>query len=107
MHIERVDCSPKKEVYNPGDVLDVAVYFRERFIGQCEGGLVRRSGDPPEDFRRAAFRRSTDRLYEGQANVREEHIGSCILTVRLTPNGGQARSVPIGDQIVEVRPIRP
>lgn len=107
MQIERVEYSPKKEVYNPGDVIDVALYFRDRFVGQCEGGLVRRNGEPPPEFPRAVFARSNDRLYEGQAQVRQDLVGSCKLVVRLTPVRGEPKTVAVGDQIFEVRPIRP
>lgn len=107
MQIERVEHSPRKEVYNPGDVLNVAIFFRDPFIGQCEAGLVRRDGDPPENFRRAVFARSSDTLYEGQAQVRDDLVGSCTLAARLTPVGGNPRTVAIGDQIFEVRPLRP
>lgn len=107
MQIERVEYSPKKEVYNPGDVVDVALFFRDRYVGQCEGGLVRRDGDPPSDFRRSVFARSSDRLYEGQVQARQDLIGSCKLVVRLTPVRGEPKTVVVGDQIFEVRPIRP
>jgi hypothetical protein len=107
MQIERVDYSPRKEVYNPGDVINVAIYFRDRFIGECEGGLVRRDGAPPEEFRRSTFARSNDRLYEGQVLVREDLNGSCMLAVRLTPVNGAPKTVAVGDRTYEVRPIRP
>ena len=106
MQIERVECTPRREVYNPGDVLDIAVRFRDGFVGQCEAGLVR-NGESPPDFRGNILARSSDKLYEGQVQVREDSIGSCILVVRLTPVKGQAVTVPGGEQIIEVRPIRP
>lgn len=107
MQIERVECTPRREVYNPGDVLNIAVRFRDGFVGQCEVGLVRRNGEPPADFPRNVLARSNDRLYEGQVQVREDSVGSCVLLLRLTPVKGQAVTVPGGDQIIEVRPIRP
>jgi hypothetical protein len=107
MQIERVECTPCREVYNPGDVLDIAVRFRDGFVGQCEAGLVRRDEQPPADFRRNVLARSNDRLYEGQLQVREDSVGSCVLLLRLTPVKGQPSTVPGGDHIIEVRPIRP
>ncbi|MBV8222606.1 MAG: hypothetical protein JO293_04550 [Candidatus Eremiobacteraeota bacterium] len=107
MQIERVECTPHREVYNPGDVLNVAVRFRRGFVGQCEAGLVRRNGDLPQDFRRNVLARSNDRLYEGQVQVREDLVGSCVLVLRLTPVKGVAATVPAGDQVIEVRPLRP
>jgi hypothetical protein len=107
MQIERVECTPQREVYNPGDVLDIAVRFRDGFVGQCEAGLVRRNGAPPADFARNVLARSNDRLYEGQVQVREDLVGSCVLLVRLTPVKGQPQTLPEGERIFEVRPIRP
>lgn len=107
MQIERVEYSPRKDVYNPGDVINVAIYFRDRFIGECEAGLVRRDGDPPDDFRRSVFARSSDRLYEGQAQVRDDLAGPCVLAVRLTPVAASPRTLLAGDQIFEVRLVRP
>jgi hypothetical protein len=107
MQIERVECTPQREVYNPGDVLNIAVRFRDGFVGQCEAGLVRRNGELPPDFRGNILARSSDKLYEGQVQVREDSIGSCVLVLRLTPVKGQALIVPGGEQIIEVRPVRP
>lgn len=107
MQIERVECTPRREVYNPGDVLNIAVRFRDGFVGQCEAGLVRRDGERPADFRRNVLARSNDRLYEGQVQVREDSVGSCVLLLRLAPVKGQAVTVPCGDHIIEVRPLRP
>jgi len=107
MQIERVECTPRREMYNPGDVLNVAVRFRDGFIGQCEAGLVLRNGSLPEDFRRNVLARSNDRLYEGQVQVREDQVGSCILVLRLTPVKGTPTTVAAGEQIIEVRPVRP
>ncbi|MBV8171224.1 MAG: hypothetical protein JO219_04750 [Candidatus Eremiobacteraeota bacterium] len=88
-------------------MINVAVRFRDGFVGQCEAGLVRRNGALPEDFRRNVLARSNDRLYEGQVQVREDLVGSCILVLRLTPVKGAATTVPAGEQIIEVRPLRP
>ena len=107
MQIERVECTPRREVYNPGDVLNIAVRFRDGFVGQLEVGLVRRNGETPADFRGNILARSNDKLYEGQVQVREDSIGSCILLLRLVPVKGQPLTVPGGDQIIEVRPVRP
>ena len=105
--IERVEYQPRKEVYNPGDVIYMAIYFREPFVGQCEAGLVPRGGQPPADFRRSIFARSGDKLYEGQVHVWEGLSGSCVLLVRLAAARGAARTIFGGDQIFEIRPIRP
>jgi len=110
MYITQVECTPHQEVYNPGDVLNVAVRFRDGFVGQCEAGLIRRNSPQaplPSDFRRNVLARSSDRLYEGQVQVREDLVGTCILILRLTPVKGEAETVPAGDQIIEVRPLRP
>ena len=106
MQIERVECTPRREVYNPGDVLDIAVRFRDGFVGQCEVGLVRRNG-APDEFAGNVLARSNDRLYEGQVQVREDLAGPCVLVLRLTPVKGAPATVPGGDHIIEVRPIRP
>lgn len=107
MQIERIECTPWREVYNPGDVLNIAVRFRDGFVGQCEVGLVHRNGSPPPDFPRNVLARSNDRLYEGQVQVREDSVGSCVLVLRLTPVKGVAATLPGGDHIIEVRPLRP
>ena len=110
MQIAQVECTPRQEVYNPGDVLNVAVRFRKGFVGQCEAGLIRRDGTAqplPAQFKRNVLARSSDRLYEGQVQVREDLVGTCILVVRLTPVSGEPATVPAGDQIIEVRPLRP
>lgn len=108
MQIDRIECSPRREMYNPGDVLNIAVRFRDGFVGQCEAGLVLRgNGSLPQDFPRSVLSRSNDRLYEGQVQVRDDSVGSCLLVLRLTPVKGAASTVPAGDQIIEVRPVRP
>jgi hypothetical protein len=110
MQIEQVECTPHQEVYNPGDVLNIAVRFRDGFVGQCEAGLIRRNGAAqtlPADFKRNVLARSSDRLYEGQVQVREDLVGTCILILRLTPVKGQPETVSAGDQLIEVRPVRP
>ena len=110
MQIARVELTPHQEVYNPGDVLNIAVRFRDGFVGQCEAGLIRRNGSVqplPADFKRNVLARSSDRLYEGQVQVRDDLVGTCILILRLTPVNGNAATVPAGDQIIEVRPLRP
>ncbi len=107
MDIEHVDYGPKREVYNPGDVLDIAVHFRRPFVGQCEAGLVRRDGAPPDDFRRHIFARSSDFLYEGQVHVREDLVGPCLLWLKLAPVRGEPEVLAAGPNIFEVRPIRP
>lgn len=107
MHIERVDCSPSRDVYHPGDVINSAIYFEEPFIGQCEVGLVRKDHPWDDDFERNTFAKSSDVLYEGQLYLRESQIGRCVLRARLAPVKGEAVTVAVGDQIFEVRPLMP
>ena len=105
MQIERVECTPAQEVYHPGEVINVAVYFRRPFVGQCEVGLVHRNHPPNAEFRRTTFARSSNTLYEGQLYIRDSQVGSCVLLARLAPVKGTAETVAAGDRIFEVRPI--
>jgi len=107
MQIERVDYNPHKDVYHPGEVINIAVYFRDPFVGQCEVGLVHRDKAAAPDFRRTTFARSSNNLYEGQLYIRDSQIGQCVLLARLAPVKGSAQVVAAGDQIFEVRPLRP
>ena len=107
MQIERVEYSPRKEVYNPGEVLNVSLYLRHRFVGQCEAGLAPRSEGTPPNFRATTFAPSKRSLFEGQVNVLEEHIGTCELYVRLKPVKGKAVTFAAGDRFFYVRPLRP
>ncbi len=105
MQIERVECTPVQDVYHPGEVINIAVYFRRPFVGQCEVGLVHRGHPFNSEFRRTTFARSSNTLYEGQLYIRDSQIGSCILLARLAPVKGQAETVAAGDRIFEVRHI--
>ncbi len=107
MGIDRVVATPHKEVYNPGDVINVAVYFYERFIGQCEVGLVPVGHPMDAPFRGTPCARSSDTLYEGQVYVRDSDVGVCRLRARLTPVRGEPRLVSLGDQLFWVRPLVP
>jgi hypothetical protein len=104
MQIERVEYTPDKEVYYPGDVLYVSMRFREPFVGECEIGLANQDGS---SFRRTTCRQSTTRLYEGQIYIVDDLVGPCILQAALTPVKGSAQTVAAGDRIFQVRPIRP
>ena len=105
MQIERVECTPPQDVYHPGDVINIAVYFRKPFVGQCEVGLVHRDHAAGSDFRRTTFARSSNTLYEGQLYIRDSQIGRCILLARLAPVKGTAETLAAGDRIFEVRPL--
>jgi hypothetical protein len=107
MQIERVDCTPSKDVYHPGEVINIAVYFRKPFVGQCEVGLVHKEHAFASDFRRTTFARSSNNLYEGQLYIRDSQVGRCILLARLAPVTGTAQVVAAGDRIIEVRSLRP
>jgi hypothetical protein len=105
MQIERVDYTPKKDVYYPGEVLYVSLYFRAPFVGECEIGLSKqRNGDV---FRRTTCRQSTKRLYEGQVYISDDDIGPCLLKAALTPVRGNAAVVAAGDRIFHVQSARP
>jgi hypothetical protein len=107
MQIERVDIEPRQDVYNPGEVINVAIHFRSRFTGQCRVGLVPRDRPIGEDFERKTFAMSSGTLYEGQVYVRDGNIGTCVLRASLVPVDGEPKTVVIGDQIFEVRPLVP
>lgn len=107
MQIERVAYTPHKEVYHPGEVINVAIYFQRPFVGQCEVGLVHKEVAPRSDFRRTSFARSGSKLYEGQLYIRDSQVGQCVLLARLAPVKGNAEVVVAGDQIFQVRPLRP
>jgi hypothetical protein len=104
----RVDYTPQKEIYNPGDVLNVALRFAEPFVGQCEASLTPKSSAPRVFPATAAIlARSGPTLYEGQVHVRAEHVGRCVLLARLTPVHEQPAICEIGDRTFYVRRIRP
>src|ERR1700730_16213213 len=104
MQIERVDYTPKKDVYHPGEVLYVSLTFRDAFVGECEIGLAAKNGDL---IRRTTCRQSTTRLYEGQVYIHDDQVGPCLLIAALTPVSGVPASVATGDRIFQVRPVLP
>ena len=104
MQIERVDYTPKKDVYNPGEVLYVSLTFRDPFVGECEIGLAAKGGSL---IRRTTCRQSTNRLYEGQVYIHEDQVGPCLLQAALTPVNGDPATVAAGDRIFQVRPVLP
>lgn len=107
LEIDRVTYNPRKDVYHPGEVINIAIYFRTPFVGQCEVGLVHKDRPPNSDFRRTTFARSSNYLYEGQLYIRDSQVGRCILLARLAPVKGEAATIAAGDQIFEVRPLLP
>ena len=107
MQIEQVDISPHKDVYNPGDVINIAICFQKPFVGQCRVGLVPKDHPEDEDFEAKTFAKSSNTLYEGQIYIRDSRIGACVLRATLTPVGAETRTVAVGDQIFEVRPLVP
>ena len=107
MQIEQVDAAPRKDVYNPGDVINIAIYFRTPFVGQCQVGLVPKEHPPMADFERTPFAKSSNSLYEGQVYIKEGNIGACVLRATLVPVKGEPQTVAVGDRIFEVRPLVP
>lgn len=107
MQIERVVVTPHKEVYNPGDVINLSVYFEAPFVGQLEVGLVPREHPAETYFRATTFAKSSNILYEGQVYIWEVDIGACRLRARLVPVKGEPETISVGDQILEVRPLVP
>jgi hypothetical protein len=107
MHVERVVVTPRKEVYNPGDVINLSVYFDSPFIGQFTVGLVPHDFEFGDDFRATTFAKSSNRLYEGQIYIWEVDIGACRLMARLVPVKGEAETIAVGTEIFYVRPLVP
>lgn len=104
VQIERVDYTPKKDVYHPGEVLYVSLQFAKPFVGECEIGLAAGGG---ELVRRTTCRQSSTRLYEGQVFIHDDHVGSCVLKAALTPVTGQPATVDTADRIFQVRRVIP
>ncbi len=104
MQIERVDYTPRKDVYHPGEVLYVSLTFAQPFVGECEIGLAAADGDLS---RRTTCRQSTTRLYEGQIYIHDDLVGARQLKAALTPVRGQPVTVAAGDRIFQVRPVSP
>ena len=102
--IERVEYTPKQDVYHPGEVLYVSLYFREPFVGECEIGLGDRTSDA---FRRTTCRQSTTKLYEGQVYIHDDQVGPKILKAALTPVKGEPATLSAADRIFQVRPVSP
>lgn len=104
VQIERVDYTPRKDVYYPGEVLYVSLTFAKPFVGECEIGLAASAGDL---VHRTTCRQSSTRLYEGQVYIHDDQIGACVLKAALTPVSGQPATVGAGDKIFQVRRIIP
>lgn len=104
IHIERVEYTPNKELYHPGEVLYVSLHFRDPFVGECEIGLADRGSDV---FRPTTCRQSTTRLYEGQVYIHDDLVGPKVLKASLTPVKGARAVVSAGDRIFQVRPVSP
>ncbi len=107
MQIERVEITPRKDVFNPGDVINIAIYFLSPFVGQLSVGLVPKDHRFGEDFTRSTFAKSNNRLYEGQLYIKEDDIGTRVLRAILVPVNGRPATVAVGDQIFEIRPLVP
>jgi len=104
--VDRVQVSPVKDVYRPGDVLTVAVFFRKPWVGEVEVGLspdANAAGTIPT----SVFARSNPALYEGQVHVRREHIGSCQMLAKFSGVDGTTATQPLLDGPIQVRPISP
>lgn len=104
MQIERVEYTPKKDVYYPGEVLYVSLTFRDPFVGECEIGFAPKNADL---VRRTTCRQSTTRLYEGQVYIHDDQVGPCLLKATLTPVSGQPATVTAGDRIFQIIPVSP
>ena len=107
MQIERVDIEPRQDVYNPGEVINIAIYFSEGFNGQCQVGLVPKGHAGGADFERKTFAKSSALLYEGQVYIRERDVGACILKATLIPVDGEPKTVAVGTFVFEIRPLVP
>lgn len=107
MQIERVAISPRKDVYNPGDVINISVHFQSPFVGQLAVGLVPRDHPMQSEFRTTPFAKSSNTIYEGQVYIWEVDIGACRLRALLRPVKGAPETLSVGDQIFEVRPLVP
>lgn len=102
--IERVDYTPRKDVYYPGEVLYVSLTFAKPFVGECEIGLAASAG---ELVHRTTCRQSSTRLYEGQVYIHDDQVGPRVLKAALTPVSGQPSTVGAGDKIFQVRRVIP
>ena len=104
--VDRVLCSPVKEVYSPGDVLTVAIFFRKPWVGEAEVGLAT-DAQPAGTFPLTVFARSNAALYEGQVHVRREHVGACRMLAKFSGVDGTTVTKPLLEKPIQVRPIYP
>jgi len=104
--VDRVLFSPVKEVYSPGEVLTVAIFFRKPWVGEVEVGLAtdaQAAGTIPL----TVFARSNAALYEGQVHVRKEHIGVCRMLAKISGVDGTSATRSLLEKPIQVRPIYP
>jgi hypothetical protein len=104
--VDRVLFSPVKEVYSPGDVLTVAIFFRKPWVGEVEVGLAT-DAQADGTIPLAVFARSNAALYEGQVHVRREHVGACRMLAKFSGVDGSTVTTALVDQPIQVRPIYP
>ena len=104
--LREVRYSPLKDVYNPGDVLTVALFFAKPWTGDVEVGLAL-DGAVPGSYPTTVFARSAGALYEGQVHVRREHVGACRIVAEFTDVNGDSAVVPVVGKPLQVRPIIP
>ena len=104
--LDRVQVSPVKDVYRPGDVLTVAIFFRKPWVGEVEVGLSP-GASAPGTVPTSVFARSNAALYEGQVHVRREHIGTCQMLATLSNVDGTTATQSLLDAPIQVRPISP
>jgi hypothetical protein len=104
--VDRVLFSPVKEVYSPGEVLTVAIFFRKPWVGEVEVGLAT-DAQTPEAIPLTVFARSNPALYEGQVHVRKEHVGACRMLAKFSGVDGTTVTKPLLENPIQVRPIYP
>jgi len=104
--VDRVQFSPVKDVYRPGDVLTVAVFFRKPWVGEVEVGLSS-DAHPDGTFHSSIFARSNPALYEGQVHVRDQHVGVCRMLAKFSCVDGSTITKSLVDESFQVRPISP
>lgn len=104
--LREVRVSPTQEVYNPGDVLTVAIFFAKPWTGEVEVGLAP-DGAVTGSYPTTVFARSGGSLYEGQVHVRREHIGTCRMLATFTGVDGESAIIPAVGTLFAVRPIVP
>ena len=104
--VDRIQFSPVKEVYAPGDVLTVAIFFQKPWVGEVEVGLAT-DAQPAGTFPLTVFARSNAALYEGQVHVRREHVGACRMLAKFSGVDGTTVTKSLLDKPIQVRPIYP